>query len=359
MRFEGRVHEVWMEATTRDGFDVHVRTGAIDADRAAIAEDSDFCIVVATAFAERPLWEYHSQLRLLAAVAKDCALVIDDNACTPYEPSWLFEAARSQTPPSPKRLYAVHCVVDNDRVWAHTHGLRRCGSIEIEMLDVPKTSIQCLAPLLHAVAAQWIELGPPDADEPFVPGRDMELVWIPWRKALGRSKPRGPGGMDDRDAAHAGESGVLKVPTDSWTGRKLCCPSRLTPNLERNPMLYLSNMETVRMALLAAERLPRFAALFARKGGHPDWRFLVKLGYPVDGGDDEQREHLWFDVHGLDGADVDATLLNEPYHVARLHCGDRGPHSLEKLSDWTVISPFGQFGPDAIHRLEETIDAHH
>ena len=143
------------------------------------------------------------------------------------------------------------------------------------------------------------------------------------------------------------------VPKESWTGRKMVCPSSLVPTLERNPMLYVSNMETARMALLAAEKLPRFARLFAELGHEEGTRFLVKLGYPVDGarGDDE-REHLWFDVHSLEGDSVDATLLNQPYYIDRMHEGQRAKHPLEKLSDWAILSPHGRFGPDSVHALD-------
>ena len=69
----------------------------------------------------------------------------------------------------------------------------------------------------------------------------------------------------------------------------------------------------------------------------------------------EAREHLWFDVHAVEGDRVEATLLNAPYHVPTLACGDRGWHDLALLSDWVVLGPHGQYGPDAIHALEDAV----
>ena len=76
---------------------------------------------------------------------------------------------------------------------------------------------------------------------------------------------------------------------------------------------------------------------------------LVKIGYVVDGGDDDEREHLWFQAHALAPETVDATLVNAPYYIERLNEGDRGTHSIEGLSDWTVMTPFGPINPRAFH----------
>ncbi len=76
---------------------------------------------------------------------------------------------------------------------------------------------------------------------------------------------------------------------------------------------------------------------------------MVKIGYVIDGGDDDQREHLWFNVHDFGADSVDATLVNSPYWIERLNEGDRGSHSIEGLSEWTVLTPFGPINPHAFH----------
>ena len=385
VRFEEQAFELWM-APSPGGLEGHLQTAAgVSLPEATIeaAEASDFCLALATRFEAHPLRELHRQLCLLAAAAPDAVLLLDESACTARSGAWLREVAAASTPPSPRALYAVHCVYDEHGVWVHTHGLGRCGTLEVEMLDVPRERLPCLGPLVHAVAAQWIEQGPPPPCAPFSAGRDIELVWVPAERAVAKRKPRGPGGAADRDEAHARPSGVLLVP-EGWSVKRYRCPSSLAPILEGNPMLYLSRMETERMALLAAERLGRFAALQARFGEREGWRFLVKLGYPITDADaganlraggcgaraseeaagqdaadaeaaGEAREHLWFDVHAVEGDRVEATLLNAPYHVPTLACGDRGWHDLALLSDWVVLGPHGQYGPDAIHALEDAV----
>ena len=61
--------------------------------------------------------------------------------------------------------------------------------------------------------------------------------------------------------------------------------------------------------------------------------------------DQAGREHLWFEVHDVRDDQVDATLVNEPYDVARLRQGDRGAHDVERITDWLIPTPFGLITP--------------
>jgi hypothetical protein len=146
---------------------------------------------------------------------------------------------------------------------------------------------------------------------------------------------------------------VLLTPRAGLLGARYVGIAALRTLFDGDPLLYVSDHETARRALLARERWPRFVGLLERFGGAARWRFLVKLGYEVDGADDaSQREHLWFDVHAHDAGRVDATLLNAPCGIARLREGARGWHALERMSDWTVLCPVGQFDPESVLALE-------
>jgi uncharacterized protein YegJ (DUF2314 family) len=71
----------------------------------------------------------------------------------------------------------------------------------------------------------------------------------------------------------------------------------------------------------------------------------VKLGYPVDGNDPTQLEHLWFEVHALNEKTIDATVANKPRHVSSLKLGQRGLHPVELLTDWTLLTLAGSINP--------------
>jgi uncharacterized protein YegJ (DUF2314 family) len=73
---------------------------------------------------------------------------------------------------------------------------------------------------------------------------------------------------------------------------------------------------------------------------------IVKLGYRTDSGKDENdREHMWFEFHGMAGDKIDATLLNQPLQIADMKEGDRGLHPLDLLTEWTVLNPVGPITP--------------
>lgn len=336
--------------------ELHVEWLGVTPEEHAAARRSAWTIGVSTTFAGRPLRDYHRQIRVLAAAAPEAVLAMDLPACRPHPASWLRESAASAVPPSPQSLFVIHAVFDekNEKgpVWMHTHGLRRCGSIELEMMDVTREDAGTLATLVHTVAAMFIEQGPAPPDRPFQAGQGFDLLWLPWEEGLKKIGGRAAGGADDRDEAHTGPSGLLFVPSKGLLGRRYKSPAAHVPALEENPLLYVSRMETERMAILAQDRWTSFVELQRSHGAQADWAFLVKLGYPVDGAEnDADREHLWFEVHHIHGNDLEATLTNEPYAVSALHKDDRGRHPLSFMTDWAIFNPMGHFTPDTLHLL--------
>jgi uncharacterized protein YegJ (DUF2314 family) len=111
------------------------------------------------------------------------------------------------------------------------------------------------------------------------------------------------------------------------------------------------------MSLLAKEHFPRFRAIQRRFAENDEWAFHVKLGYQVDDcpDDADDNEHLWFDLHEISRGELEATLLNEPYSIARMAAGDRDRHAVDQLSDWSIECPYGLFDATSIGRLEELV----
>ncbi len=352
LRFEEREIVLRMDPTERHpDLELYRDLGILSEEDFAKAESSEFSVSAVLMLGDKPLWDYHTQLRFLAALVPNAAAVYDQNAVAYRPASWLLDVASCEVPPAPTCLYSVHCVGDEGRVWMHTHGLRRCGAIELELLDIPEDSVELFAPLMEAVASMFIEAGPTEALERFCPGKGIELAWMPWKKALSKLKVAGPGGEKDRDEDHQGESGVL-VHGRSW--RRWCKPLHYVKQLENNPMLYISSMETERMTQLARIRFSYFESLLRQFEGREGWRFLVKLGYAIDGSEDS-REHLWFEVHGYSDGRIDATLLNQPYHIDDMLAGDRGHHDVELLSDWAIFMPDGRCCPNSVRNVAKSV----
>jgi uncharacterized protein YegJ (DUF2314 family) len=316
------------------------------------ARNSSWSLVVSTHLGGHPLRDFHRLVRLLALLAPEAAMIYDLDSLTPRSGHWLREVAAAGTPPSPAALFTIHDVAPESGAahWLHTHGLGRCGALELDVLGVPADGAGLVGQLVNSVASLFIERGIPEPDEPFLAGEDLELVWLPWEAAMEHVSPDVAGGLEDRDESHAGTRGVLFCAGDRRS------PAAYLPILRENPLLYISDMETERMTLLASERLPRLLRLLARFGSSEGWLFLVKLGYPVDDAESpSDREHLWFEVHAYEGGEVDATLLNEPYRIAALSEGARARHSLDRLSDWSILCERGRFDANTIAELERSL----
>lgn len=345
---------IYARATEQELFGFHVELGRLDSEIAEAVRSCRYGVGVQCTLEDPVLWHYHAQLRLLHTLAPEAAGVLDVGAARARPATWLSEAASSTVPPHPDNLFSIHGVYEESGVmWMHTHGLHRCGVIELDALEVDREHTWAIQNLMNAVAKRFIDNGYPEPDDPFAPGQGMEVVWLPVDDALKAFKRPTIGGWDDRDPIHLVDRGVLFVREKGWLwGHHYRSLEKLVPILEDNPLLYVSHTETERAAGLALERLPRFVALHERLGDHPAFTFLVKLGYAMDGCPPDEREHLWFQVHALSGDQVEATLLNAPYHVAHLAEGQRGTHSLDRLSDWAILSPAGQFGPDHARIVE-------
>ncbi len=325
---------------------LHLEWSRLTASQTVAARESEWGLGIEWTIGDEPLFDFHRQLKLLAALAPDAVVLADLNACGTHGGDWLRDMASSEVPPASKFMFTIHMVFEGDGpVWLHTHGLLRFGTFELEALDVPQSDAQAVSHLVNAVAAMFVKRKPPPPDEPFPAGRDLDVVWLPWQDGVTRVKKGLLGTGKDRDEYHSHPSAVLFAPGKKLLGRRRYGSlATYAKKLSDNPLLYVSSMETERMSLMAKERLGQFVALQKRHGSEDGWGFLVKLGYPMDD-DADNREHLWFIVHDVREGEVDATLVNQPYHIARMHEGQRGWHKLELLSDWTIFSPRGRFGP--------------
>lgn len=353
----GRTARLWQQPKSEALDRLHLESAKHDGSGTPPVTASRFVLGVGLKFGDDPLGDYHLQLRLLDAVAPTAVSMIDVDACVTRPGAWLRETAQRQTPPSPKSLYSIHQVFEEGRpgVWLHTHGLHRSGVIELEMLDVPEGQALAMAQLINVVAPLFIERGVPEVDEVFEAGRALPLFWRPWERCVARLRNKALGGSADRQGSvHELPSGVLYAPRRRFLGlfgSDAASPVVYSAMLGDNPLLYVPTMETRRLEMLSRERFEDFRALQAAHAGQEKWVFLMKLGYPVDGAEDDSREHLWFEVHAIAGDRVDATLINAPYAVAQLTEGTRGIHDLSLMSDWTILCERGRFDPETVKGL--------
>ncbi|NDV68060.1 DUF4026 domain-containing protein [Dysgonomonas sp. 25] len=347
----------------------------IDEESLNTAVSQEYAVGTSMYFSENNLASFHLQLKVMHAVVPDACLVIDFMSYRLLSPYWLKITCESSIPPSPDYLYTLHCVYDeteNDkrRYWFHTHGLQRCGSVELEMLNIVEGSEQ-MHILINMIVKKFLS-DPAKEKERFTIGYDgmgINMCWLRWEEALKDFPADMLGGMADRegeDNVHSDPSGVLFAVEDG----NMISPEIYASTLAVNPIYYITTEETNRMSALAKERFSLFCEVFGEKYNDPSkrslfkkvfgkkenpersWAFLVKLGLTMDNQEsDNEREHLWFDILGIEDNKIKGKLLNQPYWIDGLNEGDIKEYPTELLTDWIIYSPEETYTPDTIYQL--------
>ena len=370
-------HPAWGQATLVALPDVPLPPGALIAhdprlseeERAAVAACGWSVAVTAVPRTGNVLVDRKDLLRFLHAVLGGEGIAAVDHAAQAF---WSREGLDAELAHDAEldidAIHTLHAVSaeaqgeagrDAPPCWLHSHGLQGLGAWDFDVLDPDPGLLGHGHDLTRALAFAAVEgrLVPDAEPFPLVAGEPVRGV--PARALLDRSPPSAwPGWRSGVDEEHLEGHLVVCDPAPAgWLGRlggalrarlgggHRPLPSRfLQGPLPEEVLIQFSNSATDLMAQRARQMLPLFRDVAAELI-RLDLPALVKLGYPVDGGAPLDREHLWFRVHAFEGDAVDATLLNQPFHVAGLKAEDRGRHPLELLSDWSIFTPVGAVTP--------------
>lgn len=293
----------------------------------------------------------------------DGVIGVDTTSQLLWSPAMLEDELTHDADLDIEALYTIHAVsdqADRSRVpWLHTHGLGELGAFDIDVLEpAPLFVSNCGDPLRAAAFAALegsiapdtprFELAHPGGAVRFVPVEEFHAHASPEHQRL-----------RELDAAHGAPRAVLCEPVGGLFGRWRTrpVPSRFLSTMSDDRFVTpFSKAATALMAERARQTIGVFGRLreeFASLG----LPTVAKLGYEVEGGEADECEHLWFEVHGITGDTIDATLANKPFRVPGLTAGERRVHDLARLTDWTIMSPEGQMTPrnlGAARRLRET-----
>lgn len=315
-------------------------------------------------FSENNGDSFHLQIKLLCAMIDDPAGIVDYSSERMLAGRWAKLAAKSDVPPSPEYLYVIQCVSGKkDDVWIHTHGLNRCGGIELEILQSDKEHYGDQGNLVTAIASRIISNS--EFIEEYEPlyvahlSQDTAVVatWISWERALKKYPKDILGGAEDRADGHNENTGVLYVydSEDDCDNRRLSHIGIYNELLANNPIMMLTSEETQRMKRLAIERIDFMKQLFESRKSSEDMVVLIKVGLEPDEEyrDGDMKEHIWFELKEINDGSFKAELTQEPYYVATLHEGSVCEFRWSEITDWVVMTPETRITPDSVYRLTE------
>jgi hypothetical protein len=334
---------VWVQDRA-DIADVFVEDAIVDPADRATAVRAKWIVGVETLLNPRhALSEFQTQLRVVETVTvPGLVAVYDDNALVVRPGKQVRELVRSSIPPRPATLYAIHEMEGAAGMWLHTHGLTRLGIPEIELLGLNPSDVQEGYDLIDAVVDVIFGGGEPDQDGIITVGEDLEVRLVPFKEATALLPPEVLASRSEHEVEEEDhrDPRIVIVARD-----RNDTPHEVLERLGNDAVLFKSREETDRQRRLALERFGIFGQLFAIRR-HDGWRFHAKLGF-VREGDPRVCEHLWFEVRDLKPGELRGVCLNEPVDGLTIHEGDEGWFKLDQLTDWLVVSPQGNFDPEA------------
>ena len=319
----------------------------------------EYGLAVEMVFGVNALSSYHLQLKLIHAMLPDALAVIDDSSEKILSGRWVALAAESEVPPAPRYLYTAQAVSgEEDCVWLHTHGLNRCGRPELEVLASTKDNYQEHYNVLETLANRILEDEEvPEFGSPYflayvAEGMPLVVTLIDWEEAVELYEPDMLGGKRDRKDGHDRDTCVVFVyPSQESADKGEFYPLDIYDKfVKENPVFMISNEETDRMRAQAVERISYLFDAAADQDNH----ILVKIGLPVDEEhktQDNEREHIWFELLEVSGDRFQAKLTQEPYYIKDMHEGFVGEYGPEDVTDWLIYTPEGRISPDDVYRL--------
>lgn len=303
---------------------------------------------------------FYDQIRIINAMYPEMLAVLDCPSEKLLSGKWVSLAANSSVLPAPRYLFTVQAVTgDGDEVWLHTHGLKRCGLYELEILCSDRDHYNNHYKMIESFALHMLE-----SDEPVEPGDaftagqasgyELTLTAVDWKEALEYYPDAELGTAEDReDDVHGEDTCVLMIyKNDNAIENKIYTPVHdFNRFLGDNPMFYFSKDETRRMSALAVERTSYLLKAFENK----DYEILLKIGLVVDeeywDNGKPQKEYIWFRLSDVKDDKVICVLTQEPYYVSNIRKGDTGTYPLSDITDWLVYTDERSIGPDDAYLL--------
>lgn len=304
---------------------------------------------------------FFDQLRFMNALMPDMLAVLDCPSEKLLSGKWVALAAGSSVLPSPRYLFTVQAISDSgEEVWLHTHGLKRCGLYELEILCSDKDTFNDHYKMIESFALRMLENDDPiePGDGVFIgqaAGKVLTLTAVDWREALEFYPDATLGVEEDRDdGVHGEDTYVLMIYKNERDEeeKRYTIVQDFNQFLDQNPMYMFSTSETKRMSALAVERIPYLLKAFEKK----ECEIILKIGLVTDTaywkGDDPQKEHIWFELKDIKDGKIVAQLTQEPYYVTGMKEGDIGTFTYEDITDWLIFTKEARITPDDAYLLE-------
>lgn len=311
-------------------------------------------------FSDNFIESYHLQLKILNTLILSKVAVIDFNSEQILSGKWVELAAGSKVPPSPSYLYSIHAISEeNKSVWLHSHGLNRCGMMELEILDADKEHYVGYSNILDTFCKRAISDGSlvDEGDSIFIARLSNNFpviaTWFYWEDCMEDYEEDIIGSRGDRIDSHNKNTGVMYIyfPVREDEEARISHISVIADSVDDNPILMLTDEETSRMRALAQERVLYFKNEIRKENVVG----LMKFGFDVNSNFKDEakctKEHLWFKVDEISGSKVKGVLIQDAYYIEDLKTDTELKLKIKNMTDWVIYENNMQITPDSIYLL--------
>lgn len=290
-------------------------------------------------------------------------LLVHGNLLVPDSWLWNVDIVRDDT-------------VAGGLAWVHSHGLARCGRLEIEALGVPGHLVVGAVKLTDLVAGWIMDEPTPTRGAAFSVIRDCEVVLQPWEMSAWRLHPSAPGSTAHRCMAcgpgHVTGRAAICEAADGGGGSGVSLPVRTALELaQASPGSHVVSRAARRRRRASARAMwPEFERTFraVRSGPPPASMPLDGAGSGPRGplepaspesfrvcvapgtgqpGDCAPERPLWLEVDELSERSLRGRWLEpepgpsspEAANSERIEVG------LDMVEDWAVVTEDAELGP--------------
>jgi hypothetical protein len=290
---------------------------------------------------------------LRAVMGGDGAVAMDHLSTRNWSRAALDDELAHDADVDIEALYCLHAIVPDGGercYWLHSHGLSHIGFFDFDILNPAEELLRVQTDALRALAFAIVEGGvkPGTTSFPLAqPGGNVRLVDVAEFNRRADAATKALRDVDESDEDHNKDRAVLCEPAGGFLGRFF---DKLKPNrwlcgpMPEEAILHFSTAAGELMAERARATYGRFRE-FAEEFAEFEFPIIAKLGYVVDGGGPDDKEHLWFSVDRAHDDRLDATLQSQPFNIARMQAGQHGSHPLELMTDWAIVTPAGMINP--------------
>ncbi|MBC8202804.1 MAG: DUF2314 domain-containing protein [Planctomycetes bacterium] len=261
-------------------------------------------------------------------------LFIDDTTQPPEEIMWITRVVEAPEDSDPEDMWA----------WVTTHGLARCGRVELEMLGVPAILTSEAAHVVDGLAALTFESPLPPIGQAMSLGPDILVSLLKCDTAVGMLKKEMPG-FESRtipSVAIASPDGTSVFPLEALEA--LRCGDTAVAKTARY---------TKRQAVLAKSEWKMLLDAAAQIGESEHAACMVQVPWTNTEEKDSPSEYLWFRITKVETPNIVGALAHEPKFATSLPEGHEENLSVDDITDWVVMTPVGPMGPSDSEAITE------